>query len=160
VAWVWRLAQPEFAADIGGERNATTGARWNSPGNGVLYASFNLPLSVLEAFVHLPPALRINLPEMTAIRIHLPDETPWSAIDLSQLPADLEGKAAQVRCRQLGDAWIAGRETLACTIPSIIIPRESNLMVNPAHPLMSKVKIVETERFRFDARLAMSSRSV
>jgi RES domain-containing protein len=151
---VWRLAQPEFAADIHGERNATTGARWNSPGNGVLYASFTLSLSVLEAFVHLPPAMRINLPEMTAIRIHVPDEARWGTINLSELPSDLDGKEAQARCRQLGDAWIAGRKTLACTMPSIIIPRENNLMVNPAHPLMSKVRIVETERFRFDPRLA------
>jgi hypothetical protein len=80
------LAQPEFAAGIHGERNATTGARWNSPGNGVLYASFTLSLSVLEAFVHLPPAMRINLPEMTAIRIHVPDEARWGAINLSNCP--------------------------------------------------------------------------
>jgi RES domain-containing protein len=157
VTLVWRLAHPEFAAAIHGERNATTGARWNSPGNGVLYASFTLSLSILEAYVHLPPAMRTNLPEMTAIRIHVPDETRWDAINVAELPSDLEGKEAQARCRQLGDAWIAGRETLVCTIPSIIIPRENNLMVNPAHPSMSKVRIVETEGFRFDPRLATAA---
>jgi hypothetical protein len=28
------------------------------------------------------------------------------------------------------------------------------MMINPAHRLMAKVKIVSTERFRFDPRLA------
>jgi hypothetical protein len=40
------------------------------------------------------------------------------------------------------------------TMPSIIIPQERNVMINPAHPLMAEVKVVSTERFRFDPRLA------
>jgi RES domain-containing protein len=157
VALVWRLAQPEFAAELHGEGNVITGARWNSPGLGVLYASFNLSLCVLESYIHLPPALRINLPEMTAVRIDVPEEGRWSAITLSQLPADLAGADAEARCRQLGDAWLAGRETLVCTMPSIVVPQETNVMINPAHPLMAEVKIVSTERFRFDTRLAAAT---
>jgi RES domain-containing protein len=152
---VWRLAQPEFASELHGEGNTITGARWNSPGAGVLYASFNLSLCVLESYVHLPSPLRVDLPEMTAIRIEFPDEGRLSAIDLPDLPSDLASRKAEARCRQLGDAWLAGRETLVCTMPSIVIPQEHNVMINPAHPLMAKVRIVSTERFRFDARLAM-----
>jgi RES domain-containing protein len=154
MAMVWRLTRPEFAAELSGEGNATTGARWNSPGRGVVYASFNLSLCVLESFAHLPPLLRINLPEMTAVKIEIPDEASRLSIDLADLPPDLIGSEAEERCRQLGDGWLTAQEQLICTVPSIIVPQERNMMINPAHQLMAEVKIVSTERFRFDPRLA------
>jgi RES domain-containing protein len=157
MALVWRLARPEFATELNGEGNAKTGARWNSPGRGVIYASFNLSLCVLESFVHLHPLLRINLPEMTAVRIEIPDESSRLDIDLADLPSDLAGEEAEHRCRELGDGWLTAQEHLAFTMPSVLVPQERNLMINPAHRLMTKVKIISTERFRFDPRLATSS---
>jgi RES domain-containing protein len=151
---VWRLAWPEFAADLSGEGNSTNGARWNSPGRGVLYASFNLSLCVLETLTQLNLLLRSNLPDMVAVRIDIPDEAPLREIDLTELPSDLGGSEAKARCRELGDGWLTAQEHLICTMPSVIIPQERNVMVNPAHRLMGKVKIVSTEHFRFDARFA------
>jgi RES domain-containing protein len=151
---VWRLTPPEFATDLSGEGSSATGGRWNSPGLAVVYASFNLSLCVLEAFVHLPPPLRVDLPEMTAVRIEIPDEASRLEIDLGQLPADLAGRETEERCRQLGDAWLSAREHLACTVPSMIVPQERNVMLNPAHRLMARARIVSNERFRFDPRLA------
>lgn len=151
---VWRLARPECAAELNGEGNTITGARWNSPGRGVVYTSFNLSLCVLESFVHLPPLLRINLPEMAAVRIEVPDEASRLNIGLGELPSHLAGEEAEKRCRQLGDGWLAAREHLVCTMPSMIVPQERNVMLNPVHPLMAKVKIVSIERFLFDPRLA------
>jgi RES domain-containing protein len=154
MAIVWRLTRPEFAVPLDGKGNAKTGARWNSPGRGVVYASFNLSLCVLESFAHLPPLLRTNLPEMAAVRIEIPDQASRLDIDLADLPSDLFGDAAEMRCRQLGDEWLAAHEHVFATMPSIIIPQERNVMINPAHPLMAEVKVVSTERFRFDPRLA------
>src|SRR5712691_6988251 len=150
----WRMTRPEFATELNGEGNAITGARWNSPGRGVVYTSFNLSLCVLESFVHLPPLLRVNLPEMAAVRIEVPDEPSRLNIGLIELPSNLAGEEAEKRCRQLGDGWMAAREHLVCTTPSMIVPQERNLMLNPVHPLMAKVKIASIERFRFDPRLA------
>lgn len=151
---IWRLAWPQFAADLDGKGNMKTGARWNSPGRGVIYGSFNLSLCVLEAFAHLHPLLRVNLPEMTAARIDIPDGASRLDIELSDLPTDLASEQAERRCRELGDEWLAAQEHLACLVPSVIIPQERNVLINPAHRLMAEVKIVSTEGFRFDARLA------
>jgi RES domain-containing protein len=153
---VWRLALPPFATDLSGDGNAMTGARWNSPGRGVIYTSFNLSLCVLESFAHLAAILRIDPPEMTAVRIQIPDEASRLDIDRADLSADLGGGEAQERCRKLGDAWLAAQQHLLCTMPSIIVPQERNAMVNPAHRLMAEVRIISTEPFRFDPRLATS----
>jgi RES domain-containing protein len=154
MATIWRLTRPQFAAELTGEGNAVAGARWNSPGRGVVYASFNLSLCVLESFAHLPSLLRINLPEMAAVRIEIPDEASRLDIGLADLPSDLFGAEAETHCRELGDRWLTGQQHLVATMPSIIVPQERNVMINPAHRLMADVKIVSTERFRFDPRFA------
>jgi len=151
---VWRLAWPQFAAELDGSGNMRTGARWNSPGRGAIYASFNLSLCVLETLAHLHPVLRINLPVLRAVRIAIPDGASRLDIELSQLPSDLAGPKAQRRCRELGDGWLTAQEHLICTVPSVIVPQERNVLINPAHRWMAEVTIVATETFRFDARLA------
>jgi len=155
---VWRLTPSEFATELSGEGSSAAGGRWNSPGRAVVYTSFNLSLCVLETFVHLPLLLRVDLPDMMAVQIEIPDEASWREIDRAELPSNLIGEEAEQRCRELGDDWLAAHEHLVCTMPSIIVPQERNVMLNPAHWLMAQVKIVSTERFRFDPRLATASR--
>jgi RES domain-containing protein len=156
MALVWRLARPEYATELAGEGNIKRGARWNSSGRGVIYASFNLSLCVLESFVHLPAALRINLPEMAAIQIEIPDDAMRRVIPLSDLPSDLAGEETERRCQEIGDAWLIAGRDLLLTAPSLVTPQERNLMINPAHPMMRRVKIISIEPFRFDPRLAPS----
>ncbi len=57
MALVWRLVPPQFATALNGKGNVERGARWNSPGRGVVYASYNLSLCVLETFVQMPISL-------------------------------------------------------------------------------------------------------
>jgi hypothetical protein len=37
--------------------------------------------------------------------------------------------------------------------PSMIVPEDLNVMLNPAHPQMREVRIASTRPFRFDPRL-------
>lgn len=148
MAEVWRLADPRFAADLEGSGNRIHGARWNSPGRGVLYTSENLSLCVLETLVHLPGALRVSLPPRIAIRLSYPDEA--GTLELRALPET----ARATKCRAAGDRWLAEGKALVLKAPSIVVPQEFNVMFNPAHPLMREVRVIEQVPFRFDERLA------
>jgi RES domain-containing protein len=152
---VWRLSGPDYASRLDGKGNFQRGARWNSPGRGVVYTSLSLSLTVLELLVQLAPELRIRLPEMAAVQIEIPDDASQEKISRAQLPGDLSTKVAAIRCRELGDAWLRAGQVLALEVPSVIIPQERNLLINPAHPSMDRVRIVSTEPFRFDPRLAV-----
>jgi RES domain-containing protein len=151
---VWRLTAVEYATKLDGKGNIERGARWNSPGRGVVYASLNLSLAVLEAFVQLPAALRRALPELAATQVELPGDASQGEVKRSELPSDLTGEAAAGRCRELGDAWIDARKHLFLLVPSVIVPQEQNLLINPLHPEMARVQVRSVELFRFDPRLA------
>ena len=60
----------------------------------------------------------------------------------------LEGQA-------LGDAWVKRGETLILLVPSVIIPHEENLLLNPAHPRMADVRVASVTPFQFDPRLLL-----
>ena len=71
---VWRLSPPAFAHELTGEGNRIVGARWNSPGRGVVYTCAYLSLCVLETYVHIPPEQRLSLPDFEAVRLNVPDD--------------------------------------------------------------------------------------
>jgi RES domain-containing protein len=155
---VWRLTPPAFAYSLDGAGNRVTGARWNSPGRrGVVYTCANLSLCVLETYVHIPPSLRLTLPDFEAVRIDIPDNAPATQITIPELERLLSMPDPESACRAIGDQWLARGTELILAAPSVVVPEESNIMLNPAHPSMRKVTILSTQRFQFDQRLASSA---
>ncbi|RML42433.1 hypothetical protein APX70_04607, partial [Pseudomonas syringae pv. maculicola] len=53
-----------------------------------------------------------------------------------------------------GDAWLASGQSLALAVPSVIIPRESNYLLNVRHPeFQAVVATVKELEFVVDSRL-------
>ena len=153
----WRLAPAPFARAPDGEGASLAGGRWNSRGVPMFYASSHLSLCVLEIFVHLPAVLRLNIPDFEAVRLSIPDDAGTIRIGVDEMEMMLGASDPEAACRAAGDAWIAAGHALILAAPSIIVPEDLNLMLNPAHPRMHDVAIVSTRRFRFDARLVSLS---
>ena len=150
---VWRLTAPAFARKLDGEGNRRHGARWNSPGRGVVYTSEHLSLCVLEALAHLTPELRASQPPMSAVALDVPK---GATLSISREEMRRAGEVG-IWCRTRGDAWLEEGRFLALSAPSIIVPQERNVMFNPRDPRMERVKVVSVEEFRFDARLQAQS---
>ena len=148
---VWRLTKPQYAPGLDGEGARLAGGRWNSPGAPVVYCSETLSLAVLESFVHLPRTLRgaSRLPVLMAVRIELPGEAEFQDISAGFV-ADLLDDAA---CRETGDRWLDERRALALRVPSVIVPQEDNVLLNPLHPQAAGIRILEQIEFRFDRRM-------
>ena len=52
------------------------------------------------------------------------------------------------------EPWeISGASTLALSVPSAIVPQERNLVINPLHPLASRIRVLSQESFWFDPRM-------
>jgi RES domain-containing protein len=150
---VWRLVRPEFGEHLDGEGSGIEGGRWNPIGRPALYTSEHLSLSVLEVYVHLPPPMRDALPVLSAVQISIPDTARITRVSAERL-AELLGSADPLAaCQAVGEAWIGRGHDLVLEVPSVLVPEETNLVLNPAHPRMHEVKIVSARPFRFDPRL-------
>ena len=150
---VWRLTPSAFAGALDGEGSSLVSGRWNSPGVAMVYTSSHLSLAVLEVFVHIPALLRDDLDLFEAVRVDIPDDAAITRIDLDQFEAMLTASDPLAACRAAGDRWITQGRDLVLAAPSVVVPEELNLMLNPAHPRMGEVAIASRRRFRFDMRL-------
>jgi RES domain-containing protein len=146
---VWRLARAVYPA-LDGEGARRHGGRWNEPGTPVVYTSEHLSLAVLESLVHADPDL---LPDdLTAFQIEVPDEIAgpaFAAFEESPPPDTWVDPDVAV---ELGQAWVASGGPVL-VVPSVVVPRERNVLLNPRHDRAVEIRIVGDEPFAFDARL-------
>ena len=53
----------------------------------------------------------------------------------------------------LGDRWVTELRSAVLSVPSSIIKRERNFIINPAHPEFETIRFLQPEPFTFDPRL-------
>lgn len=149
----WRLCRERHAA-LDGEGARRGGGRWNSAGTPVVYASSTLSLAALEMLVHIDPAEAP--PDLVALELNIPDDITWDQWSVSSLPSDWRSTSIPIACQQYGERWIKKGNTLAAAAPSVIIPSEYNVLMNPRHPTMPRVSVVSSSHFTFDPRLLIN----
>jgi RES domain-containing protein len=147
---VWRLARAAYPA-LDGEGARRYGGRWNAPGIPVVYASTHLSLAALELLVHVEPQ---DLPaDLVAFEIDVPDDAPMETLDPTSLQADWHRAVECPTCRDAGARWAAELTALALIVPSAVVPAETNVLLNPVHAHATRLSVVSTAPFEFDARI-------
>ncbi|HVN28178.1 MAG TPA: RES family NAD+ phosphorylase [Candidatus Binataceae bacterium] len=141
---VWRLAQRPFAA-IDGEGARLYGGRWNRAGLAIVYCAINLSLAVLEVLVHLD----VEVQEFPSDYVKIPIEVPRSVrLDrIDRLPDDLADTV------EIGSRWFRTAKTVGLLVPSVVVPEERNLLLNPSHRDFPRLQVRTAQPFRFDPRL-------
>lgn len=140
---VFRLCTSGHAA-FDGEGARLYGGRWNSPGLAVIYTSEHLSLAVLEYLVHVEPD---NLPDnLIWLNIRIPDSASKELYPENTAPPEATA------CR-FGDAWIRHNRSLLLMVPSAVLPLEFNVLINPMHREMKRVKVIAKRPYSFDPRL-------
>lgn len=148
---VWRLVQRRFAKDaFSGEGARRFGGRWNSPGYAVVYTAQSQALAALEILVHLDS--ENSLRNYVAIPVTI-DESLIVRLETAKLPRNWRVYPAPRTTRLLGDEWIAEEKSAVLQVPSVIIPAESNYLLNPLHPDFKDLIIGSTRAFAYDCRL-------
>jgi RES domain-containing protein len=151
----WRIAKSRYAAAaFDGEGARLYGGRWNSPGTRMVYTSSTISLAVLEVLVHLQEARLLS--SYTLISVGF-DDALVERLDRSMLPDGWRTYPASSELQRIGDEWVRSRRSAVLEVPSAIVERESNYLLNPAHPDFSSIVIGEPEPFTFDERLLAGS---
>lgn len=148
---VWRIVQRKFIKTaFTGEGARLFGGRWNSPGRAVIYTAQSQALAALELLVHLDSEKLLR--HYLAIPVTVPPHLIERLLP-SSLPKNWRAYPAPVSTRAIGDAWLARAASPVLQVPSVVIPSESNFLLNPAHPRFSKLRIGNAIPFHFDPRL-------
>ncbi|WP_062060334.1 RES family NAD+ phosphorylase [Aquimarina longa] len=147
---VYRISKQKYSNDLTGIGAKTVGGRWNPKGVAVLYTSTTIALSALEVLAHLPAAYFPD--DMVIATIKVPDEL-ITTVDLKNLPNNWDKIPAPTEVQNFSLPWIEEEKYLGLELPSIIIPKEKNLIVNPLHPNFNEVQLIKIEPFHFDTRL-------
>ncbi|OJA05935.1 RES family NAD+ phosphorylase [Halomonas sp. QHL1] len=134
-----------------GEGARVYGGRWNSPGNACVYVASSESLALLEIMVHLESYRLLNA--YALLRVTLPAESIMG-VGAEDLPENWQEAPAPAETAELGDGWLASGQSLALALPSVVVPRELNYMLNPAHPLFDQIiATAEALPFQPDPRL-------
>jgi RES domain-containing protein len=145
----WRISA---YADLSGEGAKIASARWHTKGTPVVYLAESPAGAMLERFVHLLYT-RWRIPESyDLLEVEAPEEIAVQEL----LPlANVEWKENLLLTRRTGDEWLAKRETPLARVPSAVVPRTWNILLNPEHSDARQVRIRTVIRERFDHRASI-----
>ena len=145
----WRLTRAAYASDpLSGRGAAIAGNRWNSPGTRVAYTATSRALAALEMLVHV--TRETVPPHMVFLPVDVPDPLVREA---GSIPGDWADLPFGPNARRFGDRWVSAGRSLGLLVPSVVVPAERNLLINPLHRAFGRVRIGPPEPFAFDRRL-------
>lgn len=150
---LWRIAAEtrQYAAqDISGAGAAIHPGRWNDLGQAVVYCASTISLAVLETAAYIDDGgfplnrflVELDVPDLVwaAKEECAPDDLPlaWAAIPAGN---------ASVR---LGSAWLLSKRSPILLVPSVIVPEEPTVLVNPLHPQSGLITAKVIRRFEYN----------
>jgi RES domain-containing protein len=133
-----------------GEGARIHGGRWNRAGTPMVYAAQSRALAALESLAHFGGAERRIA--FVIYEIEIPDALVlW--IDPESLPAGWRADEPAAITQDLGTAWQREGHSVALAVPSVLIPEETCVLLNPDHADTGKVAVSFPVAFEFDERL-------
>lgn len=115
----------------------------------MLYCAKALSVCMLEVLAH-----SAILPKDTvSISADIPVDLPLMAFLPDKLPPDWNSAVHSSSTKDLGTRWAKSNASVAIVVPSIIVPDESNYLINPLHPDFARINFSAPKRFVFDPRL-------
>ena len=166
---IWRIASQGLtwrANDLSGNGAALYPGRWNSLERPIVYCSSSIALACLETVVHLAGDDPLPFPRQL-VRITIPSHH-WQQRKMfaneefsgwASAPTPEHEDEWLAATRAWGDAWLLGLESLLAEVPSVIVPEEINLLLNPRHPAHGELVAEIVRPWFFDARLLPTARA-
>ena len=123
------------------------GGRWNHKGTPAIYTAESVALCALEVIVNDADLAG----DYICISIEVPDLT-MTIMSLVDMPPGWDSHPYIAATQDIGTNWAKAQMTAVLSVPSVVIPRERNYILNPAHPDFSRMSF-SAEPFTFDDRL-------
>ncbi|XGA69735.1 RES family NAD+ phosphorylase [Duganella sp. BuS-21] len=150
---LWRIAveAPSYTAnDLSGTGAKMTGGRWNSVGTPLIYSATNIALATIETVLHIRGG---GLPfNRFLVRIDVPDDVWARRKVLDPLPGGWDAVPSGMTSHTAGDAWVASGSSALLLVPSVSVPDEYNVLINPQHQDLVSIAAATVQRWIYDPR--------
>ena len=116
----------------------------------MIYTSATTSLGLLEKIVHVDeglPPFYVTIPVTFGADL-------VERVELAKLPVDWRSLPAPNTLQRIGDEWVDSMRSCILEVPSVIVPHESNFILNPRHPEFASLEIGEPIDLEVDPRLA------
>jgi len=149
----YRIVQEQWARNaLDGEGARLFGGRWNLPGVAAVYLAESRALAALEILVHAPrEALKLS---WIIIELEIPEALIETA-PIAKLPETWQAQPSSHLAQHFGTRWLREYRNLALRLPSVVIPQEKSLLLNPRDPAMRDLKPGKAQAFSFDPGLVI-----
>lgn len=151
---LYRLAKQRHIRDLSGTGARMYGGRWNQKGTPALYTSEHRSLAILEFLVHT--SLHALPPNISLLELSVDEDIGIKKISMDLLPESWRTYPAPDRLAQLGTDWLLAGDSLLLKVPSVIVPEEWNIIINPEHPDFNELDIKTVSSFDLDSRFLNS----
>lgn len=127
--------------------------RWNKNDEFIIYTGSSRALSALELIVH-KSSIGVNTSYKLLVIELKTGEKDITEIIIEQLPENWRSIKSYVVLQSIGSDWYQKQKSLVLKVPSAIVSKEYNYLINTKHPdFLKKVKLKEVEDFLWDERL-------
>jgi RES domain-containing protein len=149
---LYRIARTKWARVLDGEGASIHGGRWNLRGTPCIYTSESRALAILEYTVNtnlddIPRSLSIitiDVADHDALRFFTPP--------ISMLSGNWSDCPAPSTLKHFGTRLFT-KSYAGLRIPSVIIPKEFNVLLNPVANPAATFRVVDIEDFVYDIRI-------
>lgn len=143
---VFSVGRTKFSKDLSGEGARLHGGRWNHGLCPCIYTSESRALAVLEYTVNvhiedIPRSLSVTTFEIRDAHIQ--------AFSIADLPGNWTESPAPASTKDFGTNLLQAATAPVLKIPSAVIPREFNYILNPKHGDAKYFKILDVEDFLY-----------
>lgn len=146
---VYRISREKYAKQLFASGISN---RWNKDNEFVIYTATSASLAALELLVHrknIRPSFKYKL-----LTISIKEDKEIEKTRMNTFPNNWRSFTAYPFCQSLGSKWYLSQKRLCLQVPSAVLPKENNIVINSKHPSFAKkVKIKAVEDFIWDARL-------
>ena len=127
--------------------------RWNFDGEFVMYTGSSRSLSTLELVVHRNAVQLAEPYKMMVISVS-DEERLVTEVRQTDLPSNWRTVDAYSVLQDIGSEWYRSKRSLLLRVPSAVITREYNYLINVHHrDFNDNVALVRTEDYFWDERL-------
>ena len=151
---IYRLTKARYAdTAFSGEGSIRYDGRWHRRGIRIVYASDAPASALLEVIAHTEAHNRLQH-DYVLFEVRLDPDEHLLTVGSDMLPDDWRAVPWPTSTQEIGMFWHDEQASVVLNVPSAVVPRQRNVLVNVAHPRFNELQIQEPEPFEIDSRRA------